>query len=66
MTSAPKTLPREWARNWMTRPPEEYTAVYEVDLSPEDLAILEARAEAAGLTVEGYMRACILDPEGSA
>lgn len=50
----------------MTRPPEDYKNVLTFDFSPDELAILEARAEAAGLTVEGYMRACLLTPEGNA
>lgn len=66
MMSAPKKVSPEWAQNWMTSPPEDYTNVITFDLSPEDLAIIEARAKAAGLTVEGYLRACALDPKGSA
>lgn len=66
MTGTPKNVPPEWARNWMTQPPEAYTNVLTFDFSPDELEVIEARAQAAGLTVEGYLRACILDPEASA
>ena len=67
MTDAPARKPPQRSKHpWRRGSPEARTALWDVALTDDEIALIAARAAEAEMSLEDYMAMCLVGAEGSA